>query len=90
MDHDFADTGDALWALVEELYQAENAFDSGRIDAAMDYLCLEHGISLGQLDGGLNAVHWNEQPRKREKRDLFNYMVGYTRAQAEFMCGSKR
>jgi len=87
MTYDFDNVGEAVWALVEELYQAENAFDSNRIDVAMDYLCLEHGISLGQLDGGLNAVHYNNLKSKRERSDLFNYMAGYTRAQAEYACG---
>lgn len=89
MERDFEDAGDAVWALVEELYQSENAFDSNRIDAAMDYLCFEHRISLAELNGGLNAVHYNEHKSKRSQSDLFNYMIGYTRAHSEIACGGQ-
>jgi len=88
-EYTFTDEGDAVWALVEELYQSAYDINETRIDAAMEFLAQQHGIFLDQLDNGLNIKHTRE-PKLSERDKLFNYMVGYSRAQAEFMNRSGR
>lgn len=53
--------GDALWDLVENLYQSGNAIDTETIDRSMVYLCHRLGIDIDSLSSGLQVVHWKDK-----------------------------
>ena len=48
---------DAVWELVEQFYQSENAIDHEVIDRAMAYLCVTANIDLDNLEYGLQVEH---------------------------------
>ena len=71
----FANVGEAVWALVEQLYQAENGIDEGYIDEAMQYLCNQVGIDEAELKNRLQVVHWR---KALPKSPLFNSFADLT------------
>lgn len=58
------DVGEAIYALLEELYQSGDSINERRIDAAAFYLCDISGIDKSILDGSLSVVHWKDTGRK--------------------------
>lgn len=72
----FANVGEAVWALVEQLYQVENDIDEEYIDEAMQYLCNSVGIDESELKNRLQVVHWRKALPKQSP--LFNSFADLT------------
>ncbi len=52
---------DAVFSLMEELYNTENAINPERIKQAFEFLCNEYCMDKDMLDLGLSVVHWKSK-----------------------------
>jgi hypothetical protein len=62
----YRETGDAVYALLEELYNSRNDINKNRITEAMAYLCVRNGIDPAILahEDSLCVVHWRKKRKE--------------------------
>lgn len=62
-----ADEGDAILAIMEQLYDSANSIDESVIRGSFAYLCEKLGVSKDLLKEpeGLCVVHWKEAQKRK-------------------------
>lgn len=77
----FRNVGDAVFAILEQLYNSANAIDEKMLDAAALFLSRELLLDYEDIiDEGLCVEHWKQKrPCKGSGDDLFKWFAGYTR-----------
>lgn len=80
----FKNVGDAVFAILEQLYNSANAIDEKVLDAAALFLSREHLLDYeDEIQEGLCVMHWKQSRMCKGSDDLFKWFAGYTRAVVE-------
>lgn len=81
----FKDVGDAVFSILEQLYNSANAIDEKTLDAAALFLSRELLLDYeAEIEEGLCVQHWKQsRPCKGSDDGLFKWFAGVTREMVE-------